>query len=101
MDVPMSPRQSRFVEEFLETLASASADGVYAVDDEQRIVYWSRAAEVLSGRSAADVCGRRCFDVMLGDDEEGNTFCRNNCPTISAARRGRAVPSYAISAPTG
>lgn len=97
----MAHQQSHFVEEFLETLAGASADGVYAVDDEQRIVYWSRAAEVLSGRSAADVCGRRCFDVMLGDDEEGNAFCRSNCPTISAARRGRAVPSYDISAQTG
>ena len=97
----MAHQQPRFVEEFLETLGCASADGVYAVDDEQRIVYWSRAAEVLSGRSAADVCGRRCFDVMLGDDAEGNTFCRSNCPTISAARRGRAVPSYDISAQTG
>ena len=53
MDAVLAHQQSRFVEEFLETLGCASADGVYAVDDEQRIVYWSRAAEVLSGRSAA------------------------------------------------
>ncbi|MBI5284504.1 MAG: PAS domain S-box protein [Chloroflexi bacterium] len=88
-------------EDFLDTLGSSSADGVYAVDDEQRIVYWSRAAEVLTGRTAAEVSGRRCFEVMLGDDEEGNPFCRRNCPTIAAARRGRPVPSYDISTPTG
>lgn len=88
-----------FLEQFLETLGS-SADGVYAVDGQQRIVYWSRAAETLTGRSAADVCGKLCFEVMLGGDHEGTAFCRRNCPTIAAARRGRSVPSYDISTPT-
>jgi len=101
MDASPTCQESLPVEQFLETLGRSSADGVYAVDDEQRIVYWSPAAEALMGRAAADVCGRRCFDVMVGDDEEGNAFCRSNCPTIMAARRGRSLPSYDISAETG
>jgi len=101
MDASPTHDESPSAEEFLEMLGRSSADGVYAVDDEQRIVYWSPAAEVLTGRAAADVCGKRCFDVMVGDDEEGNAFCRSNCPTIMAAKRGRPIPSYDISAQTG
>lgn len=89
-----------FSEQFLETLGESSADGVYAVDDQQRIVFWSRAAEVLTGRSAADVAGKYCYEVMLGGDHDGSAFCRRNCPTVAGARRGRAVPSYDISSPT-
>ncbi len=90
----------RDLDHFVETLGDSSADGVYAVDDQQRIVYWSHAAEVLTGRAASDVRGRHCFDVMLGGDYGGNPFCRRDCPTMVAARRGRAVPSYDLGVQT-
>ena len=80
-------------QELLTTLA-ASADGVYAVDSQQRVVFWSTAAEKLTGRRSQEVLGRRCYEVMLGGDYEGHPFCRRNCPTIVAARRGQPVPSY-------
>jgi DNA-binding CsgD family transcriptional regulator len=33
---------------------------------------------------------------MLGHDEDSQPFCRRDCPTIAAARRGRGVPAYDI-----
>ncbi|MCH7472703.1 PAS domain-containing protein, partial [bacterium] len=57
-------------EEILKLLAR-SADGVFAVDADQRIVFWSAAAEELVGRSAGDLLGRYCYEVLLGKDYEG------------------------------
>ena len=91
--------QKVVTEEILATLA-ASDDGVYAVDSQQRIIFWSEAAEELTGRRSEEVLGRFCYDVMLGGDYDGNPFCRRNCPTIVAARRGQPVPAYDLQAKT-
>lgn len=88
-----SHRSGGRLAELLEVLSS-SADGVYAVDGQQRIVYWNDAAERLLGRTRDEVLGRPCYEVMLGLDYEEHPFCRANCPTIAAVRRGQAVPNY-------
>lgn len=75
-------------------LLARSADGVFAVDTEQRIVFWSAVAEELLGRSADEVLGRNCYEVILSNDYEGHPFCRRECPAIKAARQGRGVPNY-------
>jgi PAS domain S-box-containing protein len=91
---------SDFPTQFLQTLSVACADGVYAVDLDQRIVFWGRAAEELTGRKREEVIGKRCYEVMLGGDSDGHPFCRRECPTIIAARRGRSVHSYDLQVPT-
>lgn len=83
----------------LRTLA-ASADGVYAVDKRQRVVFWSEAAEQITGLPASDVLGRPCYEVMQGKDYEANTFCRRNCPTMVAVRRGGNVQNYDLESKT-
>ncbi len=81
-------------------LLSESADGVYAVDKKQKVVFWSRAAEKITGYSAEEVLGHPCYEVMNGRDYEENTFCRRNCPTMIAVRRGSSVPNYDIGSRT-
>jgi len=88
-------RKSLPAEQLLRLLAR-SADGVFAVNTDQRIVFWSAAAEELVGRPAREVLGKYCYEVILGNDYGGHPFCRRNCPTIRAARRGRGVPNYDI-----
>ena len=85
----------------LLNLLSRSADGVFAVDGDQRIVYWSPAAAQLLGVSAREAIGKYCQDVIQGDDYEGHAFCRPNCPTVRAARQGHAVTNYDISPSDG
>lgn len=77
----------------LEVLGN-SADGVFAVDAEHRIIYWSRAAQELLGYSAVEVLGRPCYEVFRGKDEQGNRWCHQDCPVVQRMRQGRPFPSY-------
>lgn len=84
-----------------EPLAHLSAfertsDGVYAVDYDQNIVFWNQTAERLLGYKAADVMGRKCFDVIAGGDFLGHPFCGSDCEVIECARRGRAPANYDV-----
>ena len=74
----------------------STADGVHVVDGEQRIIFWNPAAAKLLGFRPEEVLGRYCYDVIAGGDYEGHPFCRRNCPTIVAARRGRGVQNYDV-----
>ncbi|MBI4299319.1 MAG: PAS and helix-turn-helix domain-containing protein [Chloroflexi bacterium] len=71
-------------------------DGVFAVDSEQRIVYWSEGAERITGYPPGDVNGRLCYEVLGGRDTRNNRLCRPNCPVMEKARRGRPSPNYDI-----
>lgn len=92
---PRGRKRAAPAEELLRLLAR-SADGVFAVDASQRIVFWSAAAEELLGLPAREVLGKYCYQLILGNDYEGHPFCRRDCPAIRAARRGRGVPNYDI-----
>ena len=47
------------------TLLEGMNDGVYATDADRRIVYWSRAAERITGWREEDILGKRCADDVL------------------------------------
>jgi PAS domain S-box-containing protein len=92
-------------------------DGLYAVDTERRIVYWSPSAERIMGRQAKDIMGKRCSDDVLSHvDKDGRRLCgREHCPLHRAmvtgnssdipiivfARHsnGRQIPMYVSVAP--
>lgn len=69
----------------LDWIAS-SREAVFAMDVMDRIVLWSPGCEVLLGRSAESVLGRRCADVLCGRDVNGNVYCVRNCPVALQAR---------------
>jgi len=59
-----------------------TAHAVFAVDGCQRILIWNRAAETLLGRSADEVTGRQCYEVVDGRVASGKRLCRRGCPVI-------------------
>ena len=71
-----------------------TADGVYAVDSRQRIVYWSPTAQQILGWKPDEVVGQHCYEVIAGGDYEGQRFCRRNCPIVTAARKAKFVGNY-------
>lgn len=71
----------------------ATADGVCAVDREQRIVHWNPAAESMLGYSQTEVRGRYCFDIFCGADEKGIRICKIDCPAITKVRTQKIVAS--------
>ena len=86
----------------MELLAAfdRSGDGVYAVDHDQRIVFWNAQAQRLLGHSASEVMGKHCYDVIAGGDHLGHPFCGSDCPVIECARKGRAPENYDVNTRT-
>ncbi|HEY8368413.1 MAG TPA: LuxR C-terminal-related transcriptional regulator [Thermodesulfobacteriota bacterium] len=84
----------------LSELLANTADGALAVDREQRIVFANEAAERLLGRSAGELVGRPCYEVMCGRDDAGRLVCQPNCPDMAAARGAGLAPTHEISVRT-
>jgi DNA-binding CsgD family transcriptional regulator len=88
-------RRSEEGTEVLDLLA-ASDSPVVATDMAGHVVFWNRAAERSLGRPAAQVLGRRCYDVMGGRDVFGNRFCHENCSVVSMSRKGEPVQGFEL-----
>ncbi len=73
---------------------SQTADGVYAIDQAQRIVFWNAAAERILGYRADDVIGRPCHEIFHGEPRPGCLQCQTDCPVTRAASRHESVPTY-------
>ena len=82
------------------TAFETSGDGVYAVNDDQRIVFWNDTAEHLLGYKREDVIGHKCFELIAGGDYLGHPFCGADCEVIKCARKGRAPENYDVSTKT-
>jgi PAS domain S-box-containing protein len=80
--------------DILELLAEAPY-GAYAIDMNQKIVFWNKGAERILGYSASDVLGRGCYQ-LLGGKTEDRSGCESNCNVIVWARSGRIAPSHTI-----
>jgi phosphoserine phosphatase RsbU/P len=67
-------------------------DGVYVCDTDRRIVFWSKAAERITGWQSHDVVGRRCLeDVLCHVDKDGHRLCGEEfCPLHRAMVTGAA-----------
>ena len=78
-----------FPESIFESLSTASI-GAYAVNVEQRILFWNRSAQQILGYSAEQVLGRRCSDVLVGLAAGSLTpECQNGCPSIRCLQAGQ------------
>ena len=69
------------IDSFYKGLLDRLFDGVYFVDCDRRITYWNQGAEYITGYSAREVMGRRCFDnILVHVDDEGKSLCFDGCP---------------------
>lgn len=72
---------------------SDAADGVFAVNEEQRIIYWNEAAEHLLGFSAEDVVGQSCHEIIAGKDGLECLICRKRCNIITSVQQSEETIS--------
>ena len=84
--------------DILDIFAEA-ADGVYAVDMDQRIVFWNSGAERILGHEAEEMHGLPCFEVFEGLSEDKEPLCTSNRASVLQARRGRVAPFHKVLAP--
>jgi len=72
-------------------------DGVYLVDRTERIQWWNRGAEAITGFSRAEVVGRSCADNLLCHvDSSGRFLCTNGCPLRRAFLTGVPIETNAF-----
>jgi len=71
-----------------------TADGVYIVNPEQRIVYWNKGAERILGYSEKDVLNHDCFRIIAGREHSDKLCCRKNCKVHSCFGNGTPVENF-------
>jgi PAS domain S-box-containing protein len=88
-------QQARELPPAVRSLIEArTGDAVFIVGPDYRIVYWDERMESLTGTLSEEALGRRCFGVVLGEREDGGTFCAHGCSVMHLASKGRPVSSY-------
>src|SRR5512143_1685005 len=92
MEVPfdLGPEMLRSVE--------ASGDPIFVVGERWNIVHWNRAAEAAFGKTADEVRGLQCYDVIAGIDDSGRQVCRLHCEKWALVRRGSKIRCFDVRA---
>jgi len=80
----------------LSDLFSRSTDGVFAVDVNERIVFWNGACEQLLGTPAQAAIGHACFDVVHACNLSGQPFCKSGCCMARLAKGGSATLPFPL-----
>jgi len=83
------------MDEMLASLAQAD-DGVFALDQAERVVFWNAAAERITGYRADEVMGRPCHEIFGSEQRAGCHQCQPHCPVMQAAKNREPVPTYNV-----
>lgn len=80
-----------------------TGDAVFVIGPDYRIIYWDTHAEFLTGLKAEDVLDKPCYEVILGERENGERFCGWGCSVMRMSQEGRPVLSYdmKVQSPSG
>ena len=73
-----------------------TADAVFVVDPEYRLVHWDARAESLTGFLAEEVVGRPCYEVVSAQGGTGDCFDARVRSAMNLARIGQPVPGYDV-----
>ena len=81
---PMNEQES-----FYKKLLDNIGEGVYFVDLDRTITYWSKGAEKITGFSPEEVTGSNCSNnILIHVDEKGTFLCTDICPLLQTTRDG-------------
>lgn len=75
-------------------LFAKAGDGVFAVDLDQRILYWNDLAAHTLGYSASEAVGQYCWQLLEGTTPNNVKICRPNCPIIQKLRQNLPVEPF-------
>jgi diguanylate cyclase (GGDEF)-like protein/PAS domain S-box-containing protein len=77
--------------QFYEAMLDGLYEGVYFMDKDRRILYWSKGAERITGYEANEVIGSHCRDNLLVHvDDRGTRLCGSDlCPALKTINDGR------------
>ncbi len=70
-----------------------SGDALFSMNGGMQVMSWNEAAERLTGKPAAEVIGRPCWEAIAGLNPDGSAACSPDCAWIRSLRSGRLVSS--------
>jgi diguanylate cyclase (GGDEF)-like protein/PAS domain S-box-containing protein len=74
---------------YTELLLNNIHDGVFFVNNECRIFFWNKGAEIITGYDQSQTKNKKCSDHILNPvDEKGKSLCDNDCPLKHALDDG-------------
>ncbi len=79
--------------EFLDTMCN-TADGVFIVDADQKIVRWNKGAERILKYSEAEVLNQNCYRVLAGRVHSDRLWCHANCTVQSCVAKGTPMENF-------
>ena len=70
------------MQDFYRQLLDHLQDGVYCLDNDRKVTFWSKGAERITGYPASEVVGKSCADnILMHVDENGKQLCMcKSCP---------------------
>ncbi len=85
--------------EWMKTLCrlfSQTSDGVFALNQEQCIIFWNNACERILGVPSLQALGKPCWQVIGGVDHRGNPICFSHCMVAQTTGHGELVQSFDV-----
>jgi PAS domain S-box-containing protein len=79
--------------EYFDLLCN-TADGVFIVDANKRIVRWNRGAERILGYPETEVLNRECYRVVSGKAQPDKSLCGQSCKIHSSVFKGAPQKSF-------
>ncbi len=74
----------------LSALFDNMFEGVYFVDTDRKILFWSKGAERISGFTPGEVLGSHCFDnILIHNDNSGKNLCFDGCPLLASMKENK------------
>jgi PAS domain S-box-containing protein len=92
----MGPRSPGRTPAEVSRLVAASKHPTLAVDEDNRIVSWNRAASALLGFSKSGVVGKPFREVIAARDAFGNLYCSDNPALHEMAQRGEQIRAFTL-----
>ncbi len=80
----------------LRDLFNRTTDGVFAVSQEQRIVFWNSACSHLFGLSAEEAVGKSCSEIIGGNTPVGQPFCQKACSVMDLAEGSTCPKAFPL-----
>ena len=68
--------------------------GIYVLDKEQRVRFWNRGAEQITGYLAHEVLGQICCESLPHCDPQGRILVGDHCSVTTTFRDGRALQNH-------
>jgi PAS domain S-box-containing protein len=85
--------------EYLDKLCN-TADGVFIINENQRIIRWNSGAEKLLGYPETEVLNHHCYQIIGGRTSPDKKFCHPNCKIHGAGIKGSPQDNFDIQVQT-